>query len=70
MRTIYDNSQRATTWVVGVVRLVSTDNSRTRRLHILLTASDICLLLYRSCISYQAIIDVCGLSKEIDATLE
>ena len=42
MEIISVDGQRATTWVVGVVRLVPTGDSKTGRLHALLTVSNLC----------------------------
>ena len=51
---------------VCVVQLVSMADSRTERLHKLLPASN----SHHLYVPYPAIVDVCGLSKEIDAALE
>ena len=67
MQMISADSLRASTRAIHVAQLSSMADSRTERLHVLLTASN-----SRHCIThmYPAVVDVCGLSKEINATLE
>ena len=47
MQIIYDDSQQAITWVVCVIRHVFIADSKTGRLHILLTVSFVTVLLVR-----------------------
>ena len=69
MRIIFYDGHGASARAVRVVRLVSTADSRTERLHLLLTMPN-----SRHCIAhlypYPAIVDVCGLSKELNAALK
>ena len=68
LRIISDDRYQAS--AVRVVWLVSMADSRTERLCVLLTASNSSHCIARIYIPYWAVIDVCGISKEINATLE
>ena len=69
VRITADDSQQASARTVCVVGLVSTVDSKTERLHVLLMASNGHHCIART-FSYLAIVDVCRLSREINTTFE
>ena len=66
---ISDDGHHASARTVCVVRVVPTADRRSERLHVLLTAST---NRHHLTLTYfiQPIVDVSGLSREINATLE
>ena len=67
LQIISDDCHRASARTVCVVRVISTAGRGTERLRLLLSASNSRHCVARVC---SAVVDVCGLSKEINATLE
>ena len=65
-----DDGHHLSARAICVVQVVSTAENRTERLHILLTASS--NFHHHTCmyVPYPAIVDVCRLSKEINAVPE
>ena len=72
MQISFDDDQWTSARAVCVVRLVSTADSRTEKLCVLLTVSNSrhCIVCTYLNVPYPAVVDVCGFSKEVNATLE
>ena len=69
-QVISDDNHQASTRAVCVVELFSIADGRTERLRVLLTVSSNCHCFTRTYLIQLLIVDVSGLSKEINAALE